>query len=163
MRKNKPTDIWKHIDMHGGDESVCWEWQQAPGGGKGRSKQRSYFSLNGRKVQVTHLVWEQTQGTPVPAGHVVRHKCDNSLCCNPKHLEIGTARENTQDMVDRDRHGLPSHVVRRIRVLLTRGALTHAEIAENYGIDRSIVTKINNDTLHTAEGDYPTQEDYDND
>lgn len=161
-RKNRKIDIWRHIDMQGGDRQACWLWQQAPGGGKGRGKQRAYFSLGGRKVMATHIVWELTRGEPVPDGLMIRHKCDNSLCCNPEHLELGTHAQNTEDMVSRDRHGLPSHVVRRIRVLLSRGH-THASIATIYGIDRTIVTKINSDTLHTHDNDYPTQEDYDAD
>ena len=108
---------------------------------------------------VTHIIWKLVHGDDVPAGMMIRHKCDNSLCCNPTHLEIGTHRQNTDDMVERDRHGLPSHVVRRIRVLLSQGR-THAQIAELYGVDRSVVTRIANDQLHTSEADYPSQEDF---
>lgn len=160
MKKNTPIDVWKHINMHGGDRSVCWEWGQVPGGAKGRSKQRAYFSIAGKKMMVTHIIWQLTRGEQVPAGQMVRHKCDNSICCNPEHLELGSHADNTDDMVSRDRHGLPSHVVRRIRVLLSRKR-THAEIAELYGIDRTVVTKIAGDKAHTHDNDYPTQEDFD--
>jgi len=33
----------------------------------------------------------------------VRHRCDVKLCCNPDHLELGTARDNALDAVRRGR------------------------------------------------------------
>jgi hypothetical protein len=33
----------------------------------------------------------------------VLHGCDNRRCYNPDHLRVGTWRDNSQDMVDRDR------------------------------------------------------------
>lgn len=37
-------------------------------------------------------------------GKVVRHKCDNPRCINPDHLELGTYKDNTHDMLKRGRH-----------------------------------------------------------
>lgn len=165
-RKNRAIDVWKHINMHGGDKSVCWEWQLRPSGvpstGTGRGKARAYFSVNGRKVLATRLVMELVHGVTLSRNQFVCHTCDNPICCNPEHMYIGDAQSNNKDASERDRHGLPSHVVRRIRVLLSR-KMTHQEIADRYGIDRSIVTKINTDSLHTNPADYPTAEDFDAD
>ncbi len=37
-----------------------------------------------------------------PCDLMVRHKCNNRLCCNPDHLELGTAQDNADD---RERSG----------------------------------------------------------
>ena len=38
-------------------------------------------------------------GHEVPDDMFVLHSCDEPECINPKHLSIGTPKENTQDMI----------------------------------------------------------------
>lgn len=56
----------------------------------------------------------------IPAGQVVRHKCDNPFCINTDHLELGTQKENIRDMIERGRgikkrKGVPSQNPIRIK------------------------------------------------
>ncbi len=51
-------------------------------------------------------------------GLVIRHKCDNTRCINPKHLEVGTQADNVQDRVLRGRSYKPKGV-RNNRAVLT--------------------------------------------
>jgi len=39
----------------------------------------------------------------IPDGKIIRHKCDEPGCINPKHLEIGTHKDNMKDMLERKR------------------------------------------------------------
>jgi hypothetical protein len=60
------------------------------------------------KNHVLHLyahiiAFEKAWGVRVPAGMVVRHTCDNPSCVNPLHLQLGTQRQNMEDMRRRGR------------------------------------------------------------
>lgn len=53
-------------------------------------------------AKIHRVVWELFNKKSAE-GLVVRHKCDNPICINPKHLEIGTSRDNVMDRVVRGR------------------------------------------------------------
>lgn len=167
-KSNKKTDVFKHIDMAGGDEEACWLWQQAPGATSYdmktgqqsmKSKPRPYFTVQGRKYMATRLVYELVHGVELKHTEFILHQCDNSLCCNPKHMRVGSHEENMAEMVERDRHGLPHETVRRIRTALATGKLTHQEIADLMGTSRATVGRIARNELHTSEHDYVTDID----
>lgn len=75
----------------------CWEWPGArhPFG-------YGVVRVGGRCRRVHRVVYEIAVG-PIPTDLVVRHKCDNPPCFNPAHLELGTKKDNTQDMMVRGR------------------------------------------------------------
>jgi len=55
-----------------------------------------------RSYMVHRLSWELHKG-PIPDGMVVCHKCDVKLCVRPDHLFIGSAKQNSRDMVQKGR------------------------------------------------------------
>ena len=50
-----------------------------------------------------HRVAETIARGPIPQGLYVLHSCDIPACVRPDHLRTGTAQENYDDQVDRDR------------------------------------------------------------
>jgi len=57
---------------------------------------------NGKTVNAHRKVYEECNGE-IPKGKVVMHLCDNKSCVNPKHLILGTYKENSEDMVQKNR------------------------------------------------------------
>lgn len=55
-------------------------------------------------TNLSRLVHEAAVG-PIPAGQIIRHKCDEPRCINPAHLLLGTHADNARDKVERGRQG----------------------------------------------------------
>ena len=95
------TDLfWRRVKKTR-DSSACWPCLN------GRSAS-GYGTVwwHGKTVYAHRLAYELYHDCTVPPHLVVRHHCDNPLCCRPSHLEIGTRFDNSRDMVRRARNVL---------------------------------------------------------
>lgn len=97
----KPTEVrfWNNIVKLSEDE--CWPYMSMHKSGYG------VFNFEGKMVRAHRVAYYFSKGD-IPSGLLIRHTCDNRICCNPKHLIIGTYEDNMQDMRDRNRHLLIS-------------------------------------------------------
>jgi hypothetical protein len=78
--------------------SGCWIWTAhcLPQG-------YGQFALTCNKpVKAHRFAYEVTYGA-IPAGLMVCHRCDNPSCVRPKHLFLGTAKDNTHDSIRKSR------------------------------------------------------------
>lgn len=89
------------------DLNKCVLWTGAK-----NSRGYGHRQINGRTVYVHRLAYEAANG-PIPEGMMVLHRCDVRSCHNPEHLYLGTAKQNTADMLARDRQ--PAHMRPRDR------------------------------------------------
>lgn len=127
------------------DFTKCWLWKEdAPLSGR---DSRPTFTFNNRRMLAYRVTYELMTGVDLSSDVILRHKCDNKMCCNPRHLEEGTHQQNMDDMKDRERHGLPHNTVRAIKKLLLSGEL-HSEIATKFGVSRQTITAINNEKVY---------------
>jgi len=60
------------------------------------------FWFDGKKQRGHRVIYRLKNG-PFAEGLVIRHSCDNKKCINPKHLLIGTQKDNMLDARKRNR------------------------------------------------------------
>lgn len=126
------TRLWSNILPKGDDD--CWPWVLCTVKGYGT------IGIRSKTYRVTRLVYYLHTGKQ-PGRLQVRHTCDNPPCCNPRHLVLGTARNNGRDMAERDRGRKPVLDHDLIRAYTDSGR-THQEIADAMGCSRSHVSAI---------------------
>lgn len=141
--------FWSKVDKKG--ENECWLWT----GGQKNKEGYGGFWLNelGNTVNCHKLMFiivHNFDWDDIPDGIVIRHTCNNYYCINPKHLKLGTYKDNSQDMIDAGnsmkgkenpkKRKLTIEIANELRELWKTGNYTYVGICSMYGIST--------DTLH---------------
>ena len=141
--------FWAKVERSAG----CWRWN---GSHVHNGYGQILGTVGGKRIPLrAHRVsWELHFG-PIPDGSMVLHRCDVRDCVNPSHLFLGTASDNTRDMVSKGRQFVPAprlgrdhwasklteYAVSDIRMRHARGE-TIVALAREYGVDRGTVRGI---------------------
>lgn len=135
--------FWAKVDKTS-NPNGCWEWTASKvqtGYGK--------FWYRG-KLSPTHRIVLMMAGAELAPENFVCHRCDNRPCCNPDHLFIGTAADNSSDMVRKGRSArgperpntkLTEAMVAEIRDLL-KTSESQSHIASRFGVSQATISKI---------------------
>lgn len=134
--------FWKKVSVLSPDE--CWEWQ-------GKKYKNGYGSAKnigpkGKERGPHRIAWVIVHGD-VPQGLHVLHHCDNRICCNPKHLFLGTHQDNMYDRNKKNRQAKGSSIgtskLSESQVLAIKlDGRSNRKIAVDYGISQSCVSRI---------------------
>lgn len=136
--------FWKKVDLNGPiateDGTACWEWT-AHRGSQGYGTLGTFKDGSERAHRFS---WRLHRG-PIPTGMWVLHRCDNSRCVRPDHLFLGTAKDNSADMITKGR--MPQAKLNRamadaIRTAYRAGGSTQAALGKLFRISDSIVNRI---------------------
>lgn len=143
-RRIPPADrLLKHSQQQG--DCILWT------GSKSRDGYGVMRIGRNGQFRVHRVAFELNHG-PIPDGMHVCHQCDTPLCINPKHLFLGTPKDNMIDKVHKGRglaptgesHGmskLSDQQVDEIRRLRASGMKLKV-IAEQFGISFQHVSGI---------------------
>lgn len=84
--------FWSHAVR--GEPEDCWLWQGSVNvPPRGTPYGTFHFENRTRGAHIVSYLLANGPGS-IPARHVVDHRCSNTLCVNPNHLEAVTQREN---------------------------------------------------------------------
>ena len=145
--KNTIKNFWNGVDKSGGPEA-CWPWTRGTGSVTGYGM----ITWHGKTIGTHRLAFTLTHG-PIPKGFWILHSCDNRPCCNPKHLRIGTNKENVEDRMKRGRQPsmlgeagprakLTEKQVRYIRQNYPNSGILQRELAAMFGVTRSNISAV---------------------
>ncbi len=157
--------FWSKVDKtpgHGPD-GECWLWTayRMPKG-YGQWKPEA-----GVPALLAHRASWLIAAGDEPGKWLVCHHCDNPPCVNPAHLFLGTASDNTADMIRKGRgylvggvrgRKMPAHAVRRgashpmstvteeqvlaIRAMASSQRISKAEVARRFGVSCDVACRI---------------------
>ena len=137
--------FWKYVWRR--QDHQCWPWLASA------MKRGGYGQLrDGAKTLKSHrLSWELHFGE-IPDNLLIRHLCNNPLCCNPSHLLPGTDKENHDDMrraghmfVPRPPRGSQHHCAKltedQVKFILASD-LSGAELGRRLNVSRALISRI---------------------
>lgn len=102
---------------------------------------------DGHKYRLHELVLILTGRTPPGQSGHTRHLCGHPPCVNPRHIVIGTAKENAEDTA---RHGRVVRGEAHVSAKLTEDAVreirtsseSQAVLSRRYGVSQSVISRV---------------------
>jgi hypothetical protein len=96
--------FWSKVAVSGEDE--CWPWT----GAKHQRQKYGFLRIAQKNIYSHRVAYCIANGLDLEQiqGFMALHSCDNPSCNNPKHLRLGTAKDNMDDKHKRGRAYYPA-------------------------------------------------------
>jgi transposase len=144
-----PERFWLKVQK-GEKADDCWKWNGCKYGmGYG---QLSHVSGGKKRSAPAHKLSYRIHHGEFDESLLVCHRCDNPECCNPRHLFLGTAKDNIQDKYSKGRgadvRGERNPVSRLTedQIILIRELRANnesiSELAEKFNVSNSQIKRI---------------------
>lgn len=130
--------FWDRVDKSAGPNS-CWPWMASTVRGYGQ------ITLSGRHYKSHRIAKYLECGELCPDGMFVCHRCNNPICCNPKHLRYGTPESNAHDRCTNSSNTnvyAASEQAIAIRKEYCENSVPIYKLAKKYGLSESSIVGI---------------------
>jgi hypothetical protein len=146
QQKNKDTikeRLYSKIKVN--PKNNCWEIKLNKGA------RYPWIRVNG-KYKRTHRVSYEIHIGKIPDGINCLHKCDNTKCCNPEHLFLGTQADNVADMIKKGRKRIFKGIelyeakLNKTKILAIKKKIEKGipvlKVAKQYGVNQVVIRGI---------------------
>ncbi len=144
--------VKKHMENYIVGPSGCWEFQgkKKAGSTYGQLTIYSNTARVPKRMFSAHRVSYAFHNGIDPESLSVMHSCDNPICINPEHLELGTHKKNMQEMADRKRSTIgeinPNHKITEADVIAVveriKAGESNMAISKDLPISHAMVSQI---------------------
>ena len=138
--------FWSRLDRSAGPGG-CWLWTGTVNPQTGYGCVDAKIAL-GKRTSAHRHAYRLAVGDPGELS--VLHRCDTRLCANPKHLFLGTHRDNWETSVQKRRQSvvLPGERNRNAKLTeaevtaIRRSAAPTAELVGQFKVDASTIRQV---------------------
>lgn len=133
--------LFANINIAGAGK--CWEWKRTV-----KKSCYPYIWYKGYRWRSHRLVYTMFYGE-IPEKLMVLHECDNTSCCNPQHLHLGTALMNATERKERQREGNHKGIANG-RAKLNQNKVNYilwskeknVALTKKFGVSKTVITRI---------------------
>jgi len=158
-RKTEEQRFWEKVDVK--DDNECWLWlSSVDKDGYGWFSFESHGVDEQKPKTISahrYSLMLKLKNFDLASSVMARHTCDHRSCVNPKHLIEGSAKDNSADMIERNRQakGEDNHsavltedqakaILQQYSADKQSGRLygSLAKLSKKYGVDKQVVSRL---------------------